>query len=114
MGAYDMLKRAHGITLTSAHIDFIQRVQLDKPQPPVESVPYDLPTAAKQALWTIKRIKRDIAAFRKTGDIEAIPANPMSELCTARFCTARNTSFCKSWIEKKSNVKEKTGLGAWE
>jgi isopentenyl phosphate kinase len=53
--------------------------------------------AVREAARTISRLKLWVAEFRRTNDIEAIPANPMSQLCTNRFCAARGTEFCKSW-----------------
>ena len=96
-GGYALLGNAHGLPITSAVIDYIERVSLNKPQPPAVEIEYDITQCRKEAARTIKRVKQQVLEFRGSRDIEAIAANPMSQLCAAQWCSARNTEFCKSW-----------------
>jgi hypothetical protein len=96
-GGYALLGNAHGLPITSAVIDYIERVPLNKPQPPAVEIAYDVAQCRKEAARTIKRVKQQVLEFRASRDIEAIVANPMSQLCAAQWCSARNTEFCKSW-----------------
>jgi len=98
LGAYVLLGRANDVSIETAAVDFIERVPPDKPQPPVETIAFDVELARHQAVATIRRVKRDIIAFRETGDIEAIPANPFSQFCSNKHCPARGTEFCHSWV----------------
>jgi hypothetical protein len=97
LGGYILLAKANEFEIGKAVIDYIPRVSIDKPQPPAEQIEYDVTQCRREAARTIRRIKAAVSEYRETGDIEAIPANPMSALCSNRWCTARGTEFCKSW-----------------
>ena len=96
-GGYALLGTAHGLPITSAVVDYIERAAITKPQPPAVQIEYDVVQCKKEAARTISRIKAQVAEFRKSRDIESIPSNPMSALCANKYCTVRNTEFCKSW-----------------
>lgn len=93
-GGYSRVLRAHGKPIASIKEDFIQRVRLDKEQPRVKSIDYDIDTCEMQAEQTLRRIARDYAEFQRTGDREAFAANPASALCTEKHCPAHSTSLC--------------------
>jgi len=97
LGGYVLLAKANEFEINRAIIDYIPRASIDKPQPPAEQIEYDVAQSRREAARTISRIKAAVTEYRKTSDIEAIPANPMSQLCSNRWCTARGTDFCKSW-----------------
>jgi hypothetical protein len=94
-GGYSLLRRSHGVGV-AAHLlmDHIPRVRPDKPQPPAAVIPYDV-ALAEQAAWaTIQFLVRDYRAFELSGDPWVIPANPMSPMCSEKYCAAWGTRFC--------------------
>jgi hypothetical protein len=93
-GGYSRVLRSHNRPIASIKEDFIGRVALNREQPRVVSIDYDIDTCEMQAEQTIQRIARDYAAFEKTGDREVFAANPASALCKDRFCPAWGTSLC--------------------
>jgi len=94
-GGYSLLRRSHGGCIASKLLmDHIPRVRVDKPQPPVSVIEYNL-TLAEQAAWaTIQFLVRDYRAFESSGDPWTIPANPSSPLCSEKYCAAYGTDFC--------------------
>lgn len=96
LGGYSLLRRSQGGTRPSALAkDFFKRVPLDKPQPPVETTLYDVDSAERAAWAIVGHIMRDIKNFIKSGDPWCFACNPMSMLCSDKFCCAWGTSFCE-------------------
>jgi hypothetical protein len=102
VGSYALLERSHGTTIAKATIDWIPRVSLKKPQPPVVSTELDV-AACESAAWAIvHRIAFDFCNFVDgnealrlvAGDPWAFPANPSSKMCSDRWCPAHSTQFC--------------------
>lgn len=110
VGGYSMLARTHGIEVTGALIDEIQRVPLSKPQPPPKTTPYDLATVETAATNVIRHIRNDLKVFTEgdpenhvlPGDPWAFPANPSSKLCSDKFCSAWGTDFCREHAIKEA------------
>lgn len=94
-GCYSRLLRSHGQPVTSIHEDYLARVKLDQDQPAPVTIPYDIRICERQMESTVARIAKDISAFRATGDPETFTANPSSALCSAKFCQAWGTTWCK-------------------
>jgi hypothetical protein len=44
-----------------------------------------------------ERIKRTVTELYDGGDIYAVPANPMSKMCSEKFCLIWGTDACKMW-----------------
>lgn len=101
LGAYALLAKANGEEVKGVAIDWIARQPKSKPQTPVEVETYPISTCEKAAWSTIQRIKRDVLAFKDSGDPFEFPANPMTMMCSDRFCSAHGTSFCTMHL--KSN-----------
>jgi hypothetical protein len=107
LGAYSLLGRSNGIDVTEAGIDFVQRVPLKKPQPGAVSQVHDVAAAETAATNIIRHIQDDLQTFRRgdpvrgvlPGDPWAFPANPSSMLCSAKWCTAFGTTFCREHQE---------------
>lgn len=105
LGAYSLLAKADGRQVKGVAIDWIARAPRTKPQPPVQTEIYPV-VSCEQAAWaTIQRIKRDLSEFRSSGDPWAFPANPMTMMCSARYCPAHGTPFCTMHL--KSNEEPK-------
>lgn len=105
IGAYSLLARTVHPTLVVERLRtiFIQRVHLRLPQPPVLYDDYPQAVAEQAAVATIHRIKQDVAEFRRrlaVGDLppeHAFLANPGSNLCSAKWCKAWGTKFCREY-----------------
>lgn len=104
LGGYALLARANGHKVSEVGITFIQRVRGSRIQPPPVRQTFDLDTSQREAMATIQAITRDVDAFEETGKPEVIRANPMSLMCSPKYCPAWGTSFCKMHSEKPSAV----------
>jgi hypothetical protein len=98
MGAYLLLCHANGIQVDSVTIDYVERSTLKNAQPPVESIEFNPEHCKRQAIAVLRRVKREVGAFLKTGDIEEIPVNPCSQFCKMSFCPLRQTDACTAWL----------------
>ena len=103
-GAYAMLFRGAGYSVSRLAEDYLRRVRLDKEQPPPEEHPVDLVPAMHDAWALIEDIKRSTADFEarvanpngRHPPHTAFRANPASQMCADRWCTAWGTEFCKA------------------
>ncbi len=103
IGSYSLLARSNAIDVTDAVVDWIPRVPLKKPQPDAVTYRYDVSIAETAAVNVLRHIESDLATFR-IGDMErhllpgdpwAFVANPSSKLCSAKWCPAHGTDFCR-------------------
>lgn len=99
LGAYSLLGRSNGYDVRGIVIDWIQRVGKTKPQPPCQSYTYDSVESEEAAHGIILRVKQDLTAFREDPDglWRCWPANPMSLMCSDKYCPAHGTNFCDAW-----------------
>jgi hypothetical protein len=102
-GAYLLILEAHGFQPQKAMEDFIPRVPLKKEQPAPETLEFDAAEAKRDAFETIRALMRDTEDFRaRQADPNGEPpahafrANPASSLCSARWCPAWGSRWCKS------------------
>lgn len=109
LGAYAILEASHGRELSGAAVDFIRRVRIDAEQPPVESTYYPLEEIVPFALHRINRVKRELTDFLERLESGskapewAFDVNPMSMLCSEKFCAAYGTDFCNEWKYKEKS-----------
>ena len=101
VGGYTMLLEANGHEVTGAGITFIQRVRVGKPQPAPRRTAFDLEPARRSAWAAVQEIKRDVETFAKRGDPYALRANPMSLMCSEKYCPAWGTDFCNVHLKGK-------------
>lgn len=103
LGTYALLLKSNGHAVMRAGTTFIKRVRMKAAQPaPIRTV-YELAETEKDAYKAITDIVRDVTEFEKSGDPRAFAANPMSLLCSDKYCPARNTPFCKSHLKEEQN-----------
>lgn len=95
MGCYSILSRANGEPGGTITEHYIQRVPVADMQPDPEAHPFDRELSEHVAAQTILRVEQQVATFQIGGDPQAFPANPMSVLCSAKFCGAWGTDWCK-------------------
>lgn len=100
-GAYCMIEKAHGRQVDHIFEDFIPRSAVSKEQAPAERLEYDVQACYAEAYETILDMKRAIEDFverlvtGKRPPEGAFRANPMSMLCSDKYCPCWGTDFCK-------------------
>lgn len=96
LGGYSLLRRSQGGSKPRGlMMDHLKRVAVDKSQPPVISIAYDGPAAERAAWAVIAHIMRDMRAFLKSGDPWCFACNPMSMMCSEKYCPAFGTKWCE-------------------
>ena len=96
MGAYGMLLEADGHQCTAMIADWIPRESMKKPQPQPVSETYNMNASLWAAWSTIQQIIRDVTAWRHNKENPwAFPANPMSQMCSEKYCPAWGTGWCE-------------------
>jgi PD-(D/E)XK nuclease superfamily len=111
VGAYSLLSRTHGLEIETASIDFVQRAPTTKVQPDPVSTAVAVAQAETAAVNIIRHIEDDLATFREgddrgrilAGDPWSFPANPASNLCSPKFCSAFGTEFCREGDPEKES-----------
>jgi len=107
LGAYSLLSRSLGLDIDEASIDFIQRVRPGRPQPDPLSKSEPVAQAETAATNILRHIEADLRTFRQgdperrllPGDPWSFQANPASILCSAKWCPAHGTDFCREGRE---------------
>jgi len=94
-GTYSMLRRTHGHRVNRLTETYVPRARMTKPQPEPQFHHYPVEAAEQAAHGILRRIERDVVEFRKSGDPWAFMANPTSMLCSAKYCPAHGTTFCR-------------------
>jgi len=108
IGGYSLLNRSHRMSIATANIDFVQRVRPSKAQPDPATSSVEIARAETAASMVLTHILKGIATFRHgdpernilPGDPWAFLANPSSVLCSAKYCPAHGTEFCREWTPK--------------
>ncbi len=93
-GAYSLLRKAHRLPTDVIVEDYIQRVAIGKEQPDAVRIEYPVEYAERAAKAALKRIENDLGDFKQHGDPLVFTANPMSMLCSAKWCPCHGTTFC--------------------
>lgn len=95
-GGYSLLRKSSLKQTTNRLIlDFLPRTSTKKTFPGPTTVEYNVSICEKMAYDIILRIAAAMRKFRATGNSLAFPCNPMSILCSEKYCTAFGTEFCK-------------------
>lgn len=101
LGTYSLIERSHGRSVDIVQEDFLQRVNVKKPQPAPVFRRYEIELAEQVAEMRINQMKRDATTFLKTQDPQSFPANPMSMLCSPKYCPAYGSDFCREHKEAR-------------
>jgi hypothetical protein len=105
LGAYSLLARTYDHPVTALHEHWVPRTPISKPQPRPAIFKHDMQAAEAAGVAVLRAIERDVNVFRD-GDAEhnippgepwAFIANPSSTLCSATYCPAHGTEFCREW-----------------
>lgn len=94
LGGYDLLLISAGYAPRGAGIIYIPRRRVSTPQPEIVRREFDREQCRAAAWREIEDICRQMAEFQETGECWAFPANPMSQLCTPKYCPAWGSDFC--------------------
>lgn len=103
LGGYSLLLKSNGYPVQRVGTTFIPRARKTKPQPPAIRQAFDLETAERAAFATVQAIKTAAEKFAETGDPYAFSANPMSLMCSSRYCPAWGTKFCTLHLTKEED-----------
>lgn len=95
-GAYGNLLKANGIEIPKIFmVTFLPKTSLDKVYPGTKFKKYDPDFCINEAWIIINQIIRDVKNFIKDGNPAYFQANPQSYMCSAQYCKAYGTEFCK-------------------
>lgn len=93
-GLYRMMARANGIPVgDETGMIYIPRRKAGKPIA-AEVVKFDGYECDRAAWSALEQIASLVTKFEDSGDCWDLPANPMSQLCTPRYCPAWGTDMC--------------------
>lgn len=106
LGGYALNLEANGHKLRSATVTFIKRVAYTKPQPAPVKTQYSLGESKLSAWSTIQEIVKSVDSFEATGNPYDIRANPMSLMCSEKYCPVYRTPFCKLHNHEEENNEE--------
>lgn len=97
LGGYSLLYRSMADALPVAGLgtDWIKRTPRTRPQEPGKHYAYKVSPCERAGWAMVQRIKRDLTAFRQTGEPWEFMANPMSMMCSDKYCPAHSTPFCE-------------------
>ncbi len=96
VGGYSLLSKSHKIAKPKKLIiDHIPRPNLKNGSVAVpKKIEYPVAIAEKEAKNVVTRIKGDITSFVESGNVNTIPCNPMSNLCSVKYCPVHGSDFC--------------------
>jgi hypothetical protein len=95
LGGYSILRRSAGqAPATTVSTWHLPRTKRGRSYPGASRKSYSVDFCEKTAFATIARIQKDFNNFMAVKDPFCFPANPMSILCSSKFCPAWSTSFC--------------------
>lgn len=100
-GTYSLIFKANGYDIKRLYEDFLPRVRLNKEQPPPTIVPINLEDAEMESWVMVQRVKFSVSQFIKIVESgggrapqTAFKPNPLSPMCSDRYCPAWGTAFC--------------------
>jgi hypothetical protein len=97
-GAYIMLLELHDYPVERFILNYCKREGIRKTEaglPPPLQLILDIEECTSAAWSALAGIQRHFEDYLETGDPWAFPANPQSRTCTAKYCTAFDTEWCK-------------------
>ena len=104
LGAYALLLGAHEHPVNEARVVFVPRGRAGKPQPdPPPPTVWDADSLRhlRRVSWSVlDDVRRTMERYWESGDPLAIRANPMSMMCSDKFCPAWGTEFCREHADK--------------
>lgn len=106
LGAYGLLAESNGHPIDTMRQVYVPRVAAKKPQPAPTIQAYDADDCERAAEAAVEQIIHDVERFDRTGDPFSFSANPMSMMCTPKYCPCWGTSFCTLHLPAKPTTTE--------
>lgn len=100
-GGYILLRRSIGHVVKKCRMIYAPRVSVGSAYPGVQKIEYNPGICASAAYSTAQNIIADIKAYRETENPSEFQANPMSQMCSSRYCEAHGTDWCELTKESK-------------
>lgn len=94
-GGYSLLRKSVGHVVKKTRMIYAPRVSVGSAYPGVQVVTYDPAVCERAAWWTIKSIVRDVRRYRELQAPTVFQCNPMSQMCSSRYCEAHGTDWCE-------------------
>jgi hypothetical protein len=96
LGVYSLIRSAEGDSKPERlYVIHGPRTPVKKTFSGFTIIDYDVDMCEKIAWVTMQHIKSHIDAFDKKSDPMVFPANPMSMMCTDKYCPAWGTKWCE-------------------
>lgn len=98
LGAYAILARFHEKQVTNVRVNYVPRLgptKVTEIPSRMRSVRLSLEDCVQSAWNTIKEFQRHYMQWLETNDPYSFPANPVSMMCTEKYCPAWGSSFCR-------------------
>ena len=92
-GTYSILLRSNHHKVEKIALNAVQRRK--DGAGPLERIDIDRDIAERHAMNVAKRAAADVQRMLSTGDPEELIANPSDPLCSAKWCCAFDTPFCR-------------------
>jgi hypothetical protein len=95
LGGYGLLAMSNGFDRPAGYrIWHLPRTAISKSYSGAQLTIYDADTCTNSAMYALRQIEKDVNRFVKTGNCWEFPANPMSQMCSEKYCSAYGTDFC--------------------
>lgn len=95
LGGYAYSAIKNNLPASQVGMIYIPRVPASKDQPAVIIEKIEVTEAISSARSALHYLFEHLQKFTATGNPWAFPANPMSLMCSATYCPAHGTPFCK-------------------
>ena len=96
LGAYSLMRQTDAKPRPKILNQFyIPRTSLKKSQPSLRIVPYDVDQSEKAAWYIIQNIASCMQKFIDTQEPWSFMVNPMSVMCSPKYCPAYDTDWCR-------------------
>ena len=96
MGIYSLLRKTdQGASAAGLNIIHFPRVRVGKPYPGAQLVKYQVPVSERHAWATVGYMLRDVKEFIETKRPDSFACNPMSMICSQKYCPCWGTKFCE-------------------
>lgn len=94
-GGYVILRSSYKESeTTTCRMWHLPRTSVNRTYPGTDKYLYDVNQCTAAAWASIQHIMRDMREFLRTGEPWAFACNPMSAICSDKYCPAWGTDFC--------------------
>lgn len=96
LGAYSILLKLNELMVNNVRVNWVPRKGI-KSLDDIQCVSrrLDIDQCEQYAWRVLKQIQSDYINFLETGDPWSFAANPTSQMCTPKYCSAHTSGWCK-------------------